>query len=498
MEQIRGFMSVKSKNKQKKQQLPLPKKAEINNLVTLMIVTVLSFVLYGKTINFDFTGFDDKKIIVEQNEEISGLDKIPHSFSRGFGNYYRPILRISWIIDDSFTGTSPGLYHASNIIIHIFSTWVLFILLTRFIDDKKIGLLLALLFCAHPVLVQAVAWIPGRNDSLLAMFVFLSFISFDKLIKDSKPVNIILHAMAFFLAMFTKETAALFPLLALVYYFIKNDKYNYKPLIISSVIWILIIALWFVLRQNALSGVESSDIIGFSAFKENIIMLPVMAGKALLPFKLSVMSDFDSLNMVFGLVLFAGMAAAIVVTKDLNRKLAIFGVLWFFIFIIPGLFARMENAADYFSFLEHRIYLPLAGLIIIAAALIRQINPSAKPLNLLLIFITLVFSILNISYSNSFSDRLTFWKSAEISLPEKANIKEVLGKIYHEQKNNNEAQKYFEQAIELAGRDYDEFYNNLAVVLKENGNISRLFRCPKNLLNLHLKTVPICTFLGKC
>ena len=68
---------------------------------------------------------------------------------------------------------------------------------------------------------------PGRNDSLLAVFVLLSFIFFLNTLERERPVQIIFCLIFFALAVFTKETGSLVAPVCLFYmYFIPRRKWG--------------------------------------------------------------------------------------------------------------------------------------------------------------------------------------------------------------------------------------------------------------------------------
>ena len=76
------------------------------------------------------------------------------------------------MINNALSETDVKGYHAMNLLFHLLSVLLLFVLFKKVGLDKLKSFLLTLLFAVHPVLSQAVVWIPGRNDTILAMFAF--------------------------------------------------------------------------------------------------------------------------------------------------------------------------------------------------------------------------------------------------------------------------------------------------------------------------------------
>jgi protein O-mannosyl-transferase len=92
--------------------------------------------------------------------------------------YYRPMMTISLILDAQIGGASPFIYHFTDIVIHLLASCLLFLFFKKLNYRKDLSFFFALIFAIHPVLSQAVGWIPGRNDTLLTVFILLAFIAF--------------------------------------------------------------------------------------------------------------------------------------------------------------------------------------------------------------------------------------------------------------------------------------------------------------------------------
>ena len=147
------------------------------NVFVFLTLAVVIFSLYGRTLFFDFSYYDDDVLILERQEflNFSNIGKIFSNtvFGEGRDQFCRPILNLTFLVEKYLYGTKPFGYHLINLLLHLFSVFSLFLLFTLKYDKKK-TFIVCLLFACHPAVVQAVAWIPGRNDSLLALFIILS------------------------------------------------------------------------------------------------------------------------------------------------------------------------------------------------------------------------------------------------------------------------------------------------------------------------------------
>ena len=186
-----------------------------SNLFFLLLLITIVFSLYGKSINFKFTNHDDITLINNNINYLSQWKNIPSLFttsvyiSKNYF-YYRPILTLSFSIESILFYDNPKIYHLTNIIFFILALYLMYVFLSKLNLNKTILKLLIILFSVHPILTSSVVWIPARNDTLLAIFVFLSFIFFIKYLETNKTKNLILYILFWIISLFTKETAILF------------------------------------------------------------------------------------------------------------------------------------------------------------------------------------------------------------------------------------------------------------------------------------------------
>src|SRR5262249_50923657 len=96
-----------------------------------------------------------------------------HCFTRPFlQNYYRPLVSVSFFLENKVARRTPLFYHQTNIALHALTTGLLIGLVRlAFPQRRRIALLSGLLFAVQPVQVGAVAWIGGRTDSLCAFWM---------------------------------------------------------------------------------------------------------------------------------------------------------------------------------------------------------------------------------------------------------------------------------------------------------------------------------------
>ncbi len=381
------------------------------------------FLIYIRTIFFGFTYLDDKDLIVDNFGFISDLSNIPAAFmTRVFPKllapYYRPILVVSFMLNAAIAGVAPFLYHATNIILHAAVCCLVFRLLTRLGSGSLSSFFLSLVFAIHPVLAQAVAWIPGRNDSLLALFTLASFISFLNYLDKRRPSDYVLHLVFFILALFTKETAVMLVILCGLYAVViakgKASKSEQRAFVWA---WACAIGGWALLRHIALRGSFESSADGLAgALWASAPAVVQYIGKIFIPCNLSVFPTIRDTAFLYGIVTIIALLVAFRRTAKARWPFVIFGLVWFFLFLAPSLVRPSSSFVH--DFQEHRLYLPSIGIIIaLSATTIFSALSWRRKEMIIGIVILAALTAVNIRHTGNFRDRLAFWENAVETSP---------------------------------------------------------------------------------
>ena len=205
-----------------------------------IFIIALPIIVYFHSIFFGFINFDDTNIILGLTENPQTAT-FKYAFSDAYMNFYRPLQTVTFIIENYFAGTSPALYHITNLILHTICSLLVFFLLKDILKNNIKSFLGSIIFSIHPLFVHTVIWIPSRGDLLLCLFGLLNFIFFIKYTKTNNLKFLIFNVLAFGLAILSKETAVIFPILIYFYFFFLNtNSKNYKQLILSTIGWVIL------------------------------------------------------------------------------------------------------------------------------------------------------------------------------------------------------------------------------------------------------------------
>lgn len=436
----------------------------------LLIIILAGILLFGQSINNELVYSDDNLFVLDEHEFNKDLSNTGEIFNNAFYGYYRPLFRLSFMIDAQLGDASVTIYHITNILLHLLSAVLLYYLLKQFAFSKQNSFLGALIFIVHPLMSSVVLWIPGRNESLLAIFMFLSLLMALKYFQSDKPVFLFLHLIIYFIGAFVKETALILPAAILLYMTLFDRKLlKNKRNIILYAAWAIIIITWYLMRQPTVSNIEKSAITGFGPFLDNILSLPAYLGKMILPFKMNTIASYDSISIIAGVAAGAFIFALFRI-KQIDKKLIMFGFLWFLLLTVPSLFIKLKGVGDFFDYLEPRAYVPFFGILLIFLTLISRNTGKTKGIILKYspYIILIALAARTVIYSASFSDRIAFWEVSASNYPDKARLYYGLGKAYIAVNNWDSAEKNMLRGSRLNPDDNDYNLELAYIYLNKN------------------------------
>jgi protein O-mannosyl-transferase len=408
--------------------------------------------LYLRTAWFGFTSLDDVHLIVINKGYLADWRNIPLAFKtdvfwRPAGAYYRPLLNLSYMLDAVWGGDRAWAYHMGNIFWHTLGSCLVFALLAGLGTRRSLSLLFSLAFALHPALVQAVAWIPGRNDILLGVFFVSSVLALVNYCRQWKAVWLALHLFFFALALFTKETAVALPVIALAYLCLLVPKTRLSNYLWPALGWIMILVGWWTLRRLALGaqpGLGATLNIGTGDAAKGFLSY---LGKIVIPVKLSVLPIPRDITIIYGLAALLLLGLLFFLKGWGSKRYFLFGLAWFLITLVPTLAAH----ADFVDFLENRLYLPLVGFLLLLQQSKAVINiglVKAKE-KIAAACLLLFLGALSWNHTGSFADGGTFWNNAVKTSPHSSLARWMMAKYHDLSGNPGLAEQEFLEAIKI-------------------------------------------------
>ncbi len=430
------------------------------------MLAVIPFFIYIKTVGFEFINLDDTAILSANFNIITHIKNIwiafkTDAFLSSHGDYYRPMQTVSFMIDAMIGGERTWIYHLSNLVYHLLTVISLYNLLRLLNIKNLVAFSFALLFAIHPLLTSSVSWIPARGDVLIGLFSVLLFISFIKYLDTHKPGWLVLHALLFLLAVFSKETAIIFPFVLLLYYFVvRTDKQGIKTLIPFVITWIIPVALFLFLRSKVVIQTPPDFIFGIGPFFKNMPFIPIVAAKFFAPLNLSTMPLFEPVFMFAGSCILVALTVLAIRYAAKKKTTALLGFVWFLLFLVPPMFFKLFYSNFLVEYYEHRTYLPVIGLIIMLAFILNEYIAAKNNKQAVWIVIAaiVVFIPFASAHCDDFKNSISFFGSAADRGNPGAATKR--GEEYMHIRDYDHAKTDFENAVDLSDGQYPlAFYN---------------------------------------
>lgn len=382
------------------------------------LVALVAIAVFAPTLGYGFTYLDDDQLILSRGSFLSDASNLFRAFlepyfGRGSSSYYRPLVTASYVLDAQWTGLSALGYHATNVALHGgISVLVLWLLLELGVGElpARIG---AMGFAAHPAQTASVAWIVGRNDLLMTGFVLLGVACLFADQRRPRPLTKFCHVACFALALLSKETAVLGPLVFAGFAWAADRRVVLKQRWLWAA-WAATLALYLFVRSLVLTdlGAGSAGLAGLSLQHAKIPLVDL--GKLFAPVHLQVLSAPEDLELWPGLVAAVLIAAALIGVRGLRPPvLALVATLLF----LPGL-AGLYGAK--FVVLENRLYLAVVGVALLGSEVLRALESSGRQRALLSVApaaLLIALATLSVRYSPSFKDGYHFSRAAIAASP---------------------------------------------------------------------------------
>jgi len=471
----------------------------------IFLIVIAGLLIYGNSLNGKFVWDDDH--LIKDSPYVKNLANLPKAFVKtavvsqpGYVAFYRPVQTATYAIDHSLWKLNACGYHLTNVILHILAALALYWLINLLFRDRPVALIASMLFIAHPVHTEAVAYISGRADSLAALFMFLCFSLYikktDNNIKLSLPrkrqsiflwipafAGMTLILLCYIFAVLSRENSLILPALLVLYHYTFAKKIRIKEFLPILIIALSYICLRLTYLKPQFPGLSASDnllnrIPGFFVAITNYIRL------IFLPFGLHMeygykFFKFTDLSAVLGMLISA-VLVIYALRKRNSDKLLFFSVGWFFLTLLVSSNLYPLNA--YMA--EHWLYVPSAGIFLLVAKILRHFGAQDDRVNchsegtkclknlipgIVAAFALIAFySVLTIRQNTYWRDPITFYERTLKYAPDSPKIYNNLANEYKNAGQNEKAIALCRKAIEIRP-DYANAYNTLGFIYYNTG-----------------------------
>lgn len=433
-------------------------------------------IVYFPTFYFKFTELDDSIFIRDFRAYNEDLSNLVTSFSRGLFDavkdpYYRPLFLDSMILNYKISGEGENIasYHVVNVLFHLLNVLLLYKLFCKLEITRLHAFVLSLIFAVHPVLSQAVAWIPGRNDTLLALFIFSFFIYSINYTNSGKMRQLVLSAFFLLLAFFTKETAVIAaPVAFVLLVFVLKKEWRSVRIVTQYGVWFGCFLIWFLVRLGA--HIQSNSISAGQLIIDFFHRLPVIfqyLGKIFFPFNLSVFPMQEDTVYYFGIAAVVLLSLILFLYKQRDLTIILSGLGIFLLFLTPVLLVPNKLNEQIF---EHRLYLPVIGiLLLLPQTVLFHFLVRDRDFLIAGAVFCLGLGCVNYHHMKHFADPLSFWSQAAETSPHSAYANMMLGA---REDNLERSYELFRKAYQLNPKEkYLNFY--YGVMLQKQDSVQK-------------------------
>lgn len=409
--------------------------------------------------------FDDTFLIV-RNVFLRHWSSIPalltsQNFAGGgqAGLFYRPVpMLLHFFVYQAF-GPSTVAFHALNIILQALNACLLHHFGLRAGFRKGAAFAAALLWAVHPLHIEAIAYMSSTPELLWGAFCLLGLIT---LLPDFAPQKICLALVYFTLGLGSKETAVVFPALAVItLFFVSKDRAQISTYLRTWPLWLLAAgyaAIWALFIHK--TGYTMEHVGGMTASTDyyNNIITRALTFLATLPFYARLVVWPAGLHMDWNFPVYStllawqpavgGLMALLACTQLLlwKRRLALcFGLLWFAIVMFPA--SGIAFPVDAFIS-EHWLYMPLMGLFL-GAAQTADVLFKKKPdtARLFVLALALSLGITTFFQNEIWRNPETLYLNALRNGGEPSRLEDYMGMYYMEQQEFDKAAGQFQMEV---------------------------------------------------
>ena len=156
-------------------------------LVCLVLVLGTAL-LYAPVLNFSYVTLDDPIYLINNFHVNNGFtwEGLRWCVATSRASMWHPLTWVSFMLDCQLYRQWLGGPHATNVVLHILSTVLLFLLLRRMTGAFWRSAMVAALFAWHPLHVESVAWLSERKDVLCTVFWMLTLWAYLRYAEESK------------------------------------------------------------------------------------------------------------------------------------------------------------------------------------------------------------------------------------------------------------------------------------------------------------------------
>jgi Tfp pilus assembly protein PilF len=432
--------------------------------VAEIVVAVSALLGYLGTVVFGFISDDSVQIV--QNQSLRSWSATWSYFHQDvwvgllhFLPYYRPMFMLWLRLNYALFGLQPFGWHALSVLLHTVASVLVYRLAFRVIHNRGAACAAGVLFALHPVHIESVAWVSGAPDPLMTCFICAAALCFLRFADGDGYGPLVCSAVFAALALLTKETAVVLPLLLAALLLTReaparNKAVRWLPL------YFLLDAAYLVQRHLVLHIAASRSM----TFGEMVLTWPsallFYIRQLLFPWWIALFHNFGVVRNASQLT-FAGPLIGLLLLSILmgwwirrspQRRLIVVCLAWILISLLPVILNMFVFPLGEWVH-DRYLYLPSVGfcllLVIAGEELVRVCHLGSRTAGVLAAVLALCYGAVGLANQIQWgSEVLLFTHAVEIA-PENPAAILGLGTSYAHRGNLAAGIPLLERAVEL-------------------------------------------------
>lgn len=318
-----------------------------------LLLGALIVAAYGGSTQNGFV-WDDETLIVD-NASVADLPAWPTYFSDPYtiskdhvlSKMYRPVQTLSFALDWWLWNGSPGGFHITSMVLHLFVCLALGFAFGPVVGDRA-AVAAATVFAIHPAISESVLGLASRGNQLYTLFGLLTVGCF---LRTRAPLDRmhLCALVAFSSSLLAKEPAIALVVLVPLSCWLGRDRSATATRARRALTWApfaIIAAIYLGIRHAVVGGAANMPYWGGSLWATVQMQAKVFAaylGLIVWPFDLQARyvvgrpAPFPDVTVLLSAALCAGLlcSAAFLMRHTGRRRLAGGAVLWFFASLAP-------------------------------------------------------------------------------------------------------------------------------------------------------------------
>jgi protein O-mannosyl-transferase len=414
----------------------------------------VTFACYLPVLHADFIPTWDDNAYIVDNPLIKSLSfpAIREMFTSQVGGTYVPLPLLSFAIEYKLWGLNPLPFHATNLVLHLLCTYLVFRILYSLKITTIYAAAAALIYGVHPMGAESVAWVTERKDLLYCVFYFGSLLLYILYVQAGPHRKILFAAslFLFILALFSKIQAVSLPLVLFLvdYYF---DRKSWIKQVFEKVPFLLLslvfgVAGIFVLKSVGALKINElytlSERMLFGIYTLSAYLLKFVAPVTLSAFYPYPVTTGHALPVIYYLSpLFIILAGFLVYRSGRNNRAVLFGAL-FFLFSVFFMLQIFGAGAGFLA--DRYVKVPYLGLVFLVGWGMAYSNEKYKGMRPVVWGAFFVFNlylmVLTYQRCNVWQNGGTLWSDVIDKYPGKdARPYSCRGVYYRTEKDNDKA-----------------------------------------------------------